>query len=646
VIDNSGTLVIRQGTAAASPEPPDPQSDDVVVALIDVPAASGAVTLKDVRITLPWPSYLDVTDYGADPTGTNDAYQAFQDALDDAALIKADVFVPGGEFYFPETANRELVIDGHVNLLGRGRDLTFLKFKNSETVSSNHYGIRINDGYSLKIAGMSLLGPLEGHDADSPLNVHAIFVDGSMNDQRVSISDLYIEGFENGVFCSSSGTQNMNEVDLFLDRVEMNDVGLVGFSLFANTDQKKRAYLRDCYLHDSQTSHLVYIHKFLSFHLENCRFDGAAKYALSIRATTPTGTPEFQNVVGCQFGPNNVGGCRQEGSHTVNFIDCDFDGFIGSYFGSVTYENCRFLVRDGESPLGAGGSGNTYRITNCFFETTEGQTVTNPAAMLSIVSDASKVTIADCYFRTENLQNAMVQVGGTDSVVRINNCIFEAGLITSVESPPGSVVRKYTIAIFCSGGRTVVSDCTFRGYYKHNRAVIVADTSLQSANSVPSLEIVDCLFDSITFGHILQIFDKTPYSTNFDKKIVGRGNSIKNHSSTHAFFNVYYGSSQYGRWSPRKGLSETSLTAGATVVIDPNYDTFPITGSTTISNIQWFDSSGSANGLYNGTVTLLPSGSLTLANSGNLNPLHTTARTANQAITLTYSPDTNTWWEV
>lgn len=651
VITSSGSLAIRQGTAAASPEPPAPQSGDVVVALIDVPAASGTVTLKDVRITLPWPRYLDVTDYGADPEGTSDAYQAFQDALDDAAIIKAHVFVPGGEFYFPETASRELVIDGHVNLIGCGRDLTFLKFKSSDTVSSNHYGIRINDGYSLTIAGMSLLGPLNGHDSSSPLNVHAIFVDGSNNDQRVSISDVYIEGFENGVFCSSNGTSNMNEVDLFLNRVEMNDVGIVGFSMFANTNQLKRAYLRDCYLHDTQTSHLVYIHDFLSFHFENCRFDGAptfegtGKYAMSIRATSPTGTPEFHNVVNCQFGSNNSAGCYQE-DHHISFINCDFHSFTSALFGGATFENCRFFVNDGESPISSSSTGNTYRISNCFFETSTGTSVTTSGAMINLTFGESKVIVADCYFRTENLTNSMIQVGGDDTVARIDNCIFEAGLLTSVESPPESVVRKYTMAIVCTGGRNLVSDCTFRGYYKHNRATIVADTSSHTVDSKPSLEIVDCLFDTIKYGSIVQIFDKNSYSTNYDKQIVGRGNSIKNHSSSHAFFSVYYGSNQYGRWSPRKGLSDSSLTAGTTVVIDPSYDTFPITGSATITTIQWFDSTGTANELYNGTITLLPSGSLTLANTGNINPLNTTVRTANQAISLTYNPDTNTWWEV
>jgi len=67
----------------------------------------------------------------------------------------------------------------------------------------------------------------------------------------------------------------------------------------------KRLHIYDSYLHDNSRSHLVYCHPHNSVHIENTRFNNTPHWAFHFQGSSVSGTPDYQRIIGCWFGPNN-----------------------------------------------------------------------------------------------------------------------------------------------------------------------------------------------------------------------------------------------------------------------------------------------------------------------------------------------------
>lgn len=60
---------------------------------------------------------VNVTDFGADPTGVNDSSTAFQKAIDYAFSTKRKVYIPTGKFLI----NQSLVLPDKLTIIGENR---------------------------------------------------------------------------------------------------------------------------------------------------------------------------------------------------------------------------------------------------------------------------------------------------------------------------------------------------------------------------------------------------------------------------------------------------------------------------------------------------------------------------------------------
>jgi hypothetical protein len=95
--------------------------------------------------------------------------------------------------------------------------------------------------------------------------------------------------------------------------------------------------------------------------------------------------------------------------------------------------------------------------------------------------------------------------------------------------------------------------------------------------------------------------------------------------------------------APRRGVG-AAVASGATVTLDPSYDTFHVTGTSAITNV-YIGGSASTQRCFAGKVNLIADAGWSFAGTGNVVPLNTSARAAGSVAVLVYDPAAGKWYE-
>jgi hypothetical protein len=133
---------------------------------------------------------ISITDFGADPTGQQSAQQAMADAIKSAASSGKEVWIPAGEFYFPERrpieiSSNKLIVRGagmwRTTLLGPGAGFM---------VSASDIGL-----YDFSITGMTLS---REKDPNALTGVESSYATPTMS--NLSVRNLWIEHTLTGIW--------------------------------------------------------------------------------------------------------------------------------------------------------------------------------------------------------------------------------------------------------------------------------------------------------------------------------------------------------------------------------------------------------------------------------------------------------------
>lgn len=333
------------------------------------------------------------------------------------------------------------------------------------------------------------------------------------------------------------------------------------------------------YVHDVGTTSLMHLHyfhpnvatEFIGSRFGNC----GAGYALQFNGspTIPAPYQRFLDVVndgtngGFLVGTNNqvvdfIGGYFANGSAKTAFnvngpINVSgatlrnvqiFNYQNGSGY-TLTFNNC-------DIDHGANNIGSTLGGANCTYLFTGGRIAGNHASLVPLTNNQTgpcSLIMDGTVFASTNMDKGVRADLGT---TYLNNCWFIGTFQTaSVEFHPGAATTKMEM-----------NGC--------NTALLTTGESIR------------CLASASAGYGMIRITDHT-----------------HNRDGLHGIYSNTLGEFQVG--SPKRGVCPTPITAAATISLDPNYDTFHITGATVISKILWANSDNYTRTMGDGNVTFI-----------------------------------------
>lgn len=347
--------------------------------------------------------------------------------------------------------------------------------------------------------------------------------------------------------------------------------------------------------------------------------------------------------------------CVIDGLHLTPFAR----GIIASQSSCATLTNCTFNYR--YTQLYAYG-GSTY---------------------------GSKLQVANCTFNNYQAGAAAISDYGTSSCdMDVVNSTFKASMAATggAMGYVTSVVRN-TIN---TGGNTLwrFTNCTFGGDSTKDDAVLLCASS--ATKDQHRNEFINCTFGAhaqyftirANSGHYLfrdvkvlgskdlSFFDPDFYSNSnwavqdivvhCDRLDLSANTSANGGLSvvnpdTKTF--TITGTIKWGSNAPEVGALSSikgylgfyqgvgaNKASAASVTFDGNYDTYHVTGTTTIDNIYILSSA--ATRLFRGPLHLIADGAFAFSSSGNIVPLSTAARTAGEVTSFVYETEAGKWREI
>lgn len=585
---------------------------------------------------------IDVTDpkFGAKGDGVTNDRAALQAAIDEAIQKGVPLHLPKPAAFYKIDLDAEhdrLAINGDLVIFGDGRADTLLRFSIPQPDSSKtYYGFYIHNGSEFKITDLRL----EEDALPVEFEFQGLFFESGSEDHECLIERVDVAGFTNVVVSSSSGSGD-SKGELFLTIRDCDFRPGLNFCVAVWTVEggHKRLHLYDSYFHDNVESHLIYCHPHNSIHAENCRFDGASAWAFHIQGSAVGGNPDYQRFIGCWFGPRNGRGLITQDRETVvtrvDVLNCMFECRPGVQIRSdILVDGCYFtspVESETSAPCLSAYSNSPWAavIRNCVFAP---RANTLPQADFRL--ENIDVTIDNCQFYNQG-SGAMLNLGvGPTNTYKVTNCLFYNRMDNASQS----------ISIEVDNGQATIDGCRFIGRATADRGVIMC--SVREVNPSPDsfVRVDNCTFQEISGGSLFYVLG-TP-ATSWSNKIVGQNNRILNYYSGKPLMVVDSGEAVYGRLAPVLGQATLPLSAGTTMIVNSNYDTYQVIGTFDVANLHWWSEDGLSDPLFTGEITLKAGMPFVLVSGGNIQLTERAggmSLAAGESIRLLYTSDQAIW---
>lgn len=424
--------------------------------------------------------------------------------------------------------------------------------------------------------------------------IENIFIDGDDNASssgilsnnptgKIVLNHVKITGFSNGVsFSGGSGTIELNHCE----------ITSCSFSGIFNSGTGGSVRLFDCYIHDIGTTglhHGVYSSIGNDIEIDNgCRFDTVAGYGVHLWGGS--GVPEYLRIANSFF------------------TDCASAGILTNPI-LTTICNCNF-VNCGIRKQG------TADISGCSFSgvnTVRGTAIDSAA---SSSTPQSKVTA--CRFANTDTAIYIAEAGCVDWF--ISDCVLT-----------GSGVR----GIWATAGNFILQDCIIGGTYS------TAGVALSGTTAI----IKDCIFNQTAGDYELYTTDGVvdisgcsfTGGASISLETFGTANVVTGRDN---YFGISINLYQVQHLTPRSGLGGDIASTANIATVSLNYDTYHVTGTTDIVNINLGDKG------ISGRVYFIADGTWKMTAAGNIIPRTTSARVVGEVVALTHDPSTDIWYEI
>ncbi len=611
-------------------------------------ALRGAPGLGLGRVALVRPQAqqaIDVTaaPYAARGDGQTDDRAAFQAAIDAAIQQKRPLMIPRPAAFYRlvlDSEHRSLDVAGNLVAVGAGHESTLLRFSiPAPDMSGDYFAFYVHNGCQFQIAELRLEEDANAEEYE----FQALFFESGPLDHQCLIEAVDVEGFTNAVITTASGVgEGSGELFLAIRGCEFGQQRNQCVAMWTVENGHKRLHIYDSYLHDNRSSHLVYCHPHNSVHIENTRFDNTPHWAFHLQGTSVAGTPPYQRLIGCWFGPHNGRGIITHSGPTTNprpeITNCLFEGGNAIQIRSdVVIDGCYFTnARDAQSNSAfvASIESAPWEVTlrNCIFAPKR-----DVLPYIDLRLDGVTATIANCQFYHQG-SGAMVALGrGPDNVSTIDNSLFYV-------RPDNA---SQAIALEVDNGRTTVTNCRFHGRAPGDRGVILCKNTDGTLGNDAALTLQGCTFQGISGGSLFYVEEGAGNS--WRGRISGDNNRISDWPNVRPMLVVANDQAQFfARLSPVPGPAPLALAAAPTLVISSNYDTYQVSGGGDVAALHWWSDDGMADPLFSGAISLAAASPFALVAGGNIQLAGGAARrdvVAGGTVRLSYDSAVGIWSE-
>lgn len=337
--------------------------------------------------------FLNVKDYGAVGDGSTNDRTAFQSCIHDASFQGKGVFVPKGTFYigfsglYGTTATAMLNITGSTIIKGSGPNVSKIKTPNSPAAGGGYDLFYVRDNVKLDIYDIELSGPTtvdtstnadvgsNAGTATAPtfgINVHDCTVEGYVRLFNVKFTDKWL-------ICTNVQANSGTGVFYFL----LHDCDVYSYGMCCSmygpdgADRNFIAYntrFRNSGIPIAENNnqgwgHTLYLHPSMNWHLENCRFDIARRYAIhNFSGGGQLIAPEYARIVNCFFSSGVTEGIITSQSGPVEWIGGEYQGTGNITIPySCTFTNVNFNPYHQSFLIDGGLDKGTGNMNGCTF---------------------------------------------------------------------------------------------------------------------------------------------------------------------------------------------------------------------------------------------------------------------------------------
>lgn len=591
------------------------------------------------------PQAVNVADpaFGARGDGVSNDRAAFQSAIDAAIQRGLPLWVPRPAQHYRielDPGNVQLLVHGDLTIVGEGRANTLIRFSIPSPDASQEYaGFFIENGANFQITECRL--EEDAHPRD--FEFHGFFFQAGPVDHLALLERIDVAGFVNIVMAHASGVgDGTGELFLAIREVDFQPDLRFCVAFFTAETGHKRLHIYDSTFHDNQDSHLVYCHPHNSVHVENCRFDGANKWAFQLQGTAISGDPEYQRFLGCWFGPRNSRAIiTHNGKYThprPEVRNCVFEARAGVQIRSdVVIDGCYFTnARDADSTgsfiTAIDSAPWTAEIRNCIFAPKH-----DAMPHVDLRLPNTQVTVENCQFYHQGYGSMLALGKGPTCVATVDNCLFY------VRADDASQAMFLEV----ENGRNTVTNCRFHGRPPRDRGVIICRNQESALAADAALQIDNCTFHSITAGSLFYILDGPGNS--WSGRVSGANNHVVNLLTGEPVLGVEGATTPfYARLTPVAAAAPVALLATPVTVVSSNYDAYQVNGPADISALHWWTADGASDALFAGTISLTAATPFALVTGGNIQLAGGAARrdvAAGATVRVTYDPAAGVWRE-
>lgn len=470
--------------------------------------------------------------------------------------------------------------------------------------------------------------------------------DDSSAESTVIFDNVIVEGFGAAILttASASGNHIFTRDCLFKN---ITGVNIGAFSADGTEDVnliRGTIHIDNCYFDNDRTypfgNHFMYIHPHYATAITHSVFKNCWYFAVQFQNQSSTVRGIQQLINGNVF--------RNNRSHVIGSKN-DFDR------SALTISDNHF-EQDGEVEFRSHVliDGNTFRPAR--------------ARAIAVVDSGTDKYVAKIsnntfhYFSNGNTSNTMVQLATQNAAIfhvegntfyiqkdlATNHTIFlgAIGKSAGVADVPRYFFKNNVYSLDSTDNLTGWSafpcEAWFDGEFWDGSHAMVY-TNGAGTEGVTNIDVANCVFDledaanpaeraAVSYGHA-------------DWTYTGRNNQFKNGAY------IINGAGEIGSFHFRQGQSRDSVASAADVYLDPSFDSFQITGTTTINNI-YVGASGNVaanaaavnlQNMFSGSITLILPNAITLSAAGNIaNGPYTT--TGVEAVELQHSPGGAVWY--